>query len=455
MPRIVKGRDAGGSKGSRGTAGPGERGRAVDDDGGSDRPRTGIGRTWRAAQRPRPSRRRAHGLARLRQQRRPARYRRRLHAGPSGTTPTNESNSPVQAPRLREDPIPPRRTRPSHRRARRRRLRASPPGGAPRTRRALRRRSDDPPRRRRRARRRTLTSSSEARARHRSRRRHRVAQCMRASRPCCPPNPETAHRALGGMGEWNGVGGSRTGEVLRSFVCEGAIGAGGGRRFGVPGSCAVVPGGARSYPGARGRTRERAVVPGSARSYLKDPLRYDRAALRTTARAGGTTTRLYVRPRGTDDAQRRSGIHSPAPRAPQADGARRADQRRGTAGPMERSRTHADADARTRKQRATSTRDLRDSFAQGRARACCKEAAYRYRQRRRTRNINDSSCAFRPKPDPCSRIGHPSAGTDPRRQTVRRRPAPSKGTTTNDPTSGTTRARDPSPLPRQDRQRHP
>ena len=258
-------------------------------------------------------------------------------------------------------------------------------------------------------------------------------------------------------------------------MCEGAVGVGECRWFGTLEPCAVVPGSARSYPGARGRTQERAVVPRSARSYpeargrtrkravvpegarsyLKDPLRYDRAALRTTARAGGTTTRLYVRPRGTDDARRRSGIHSPAPRAPQADGARRADQRRGTAGPMERSRTHADADARTRKQRATSTRDLRDSFAQGRARACCKEAAYRYRQRRRTRNINDSSCAFRPKPDPCSRIGHPSAGTDPRRQTVRRRPAPSKGTTTNDPTSGTTRARDPSPLPRQDRQRHP
>ena len=114
---------------------------------------------------------------------------------------------------------------------------------------------------------------------------------------------------------------------------------------------------------------------------------------------------------------------------------------------MERSRTHADADARTRKQRATSTRDLRDSFAQGRARACCKEAAYRYRQRRRTRNINDSSCAFRPKPDPCSRIGHPSAGTDPRRQTVRRGPAPSKGTTTSDPTNGTTRHPRPEPAP--------
>ena len=131
-------------------------------------------------------------------------------------------------------------------------------------------------------------------------------------------------------------------------MCEGAVGVGECRWFGTLEPCAVVP--------------------GSARSYLKDPLRYDRAALRTTARAGGTTTRLYVRPRGTDDAQRRSGIHSPAPRAPQADGARRADQRRGTAGPMERSRTHADADARTRKQRATSTRDLRDSFAQGRAR---------------------------------------------------------------------------------------
>ena len=137
-------------------------------------------------------------------------------------------------------------------------------------------------------------------------------------------------------------------------------------RAGAGGSVSRGP--ARSYPGARGRTRKRAVVPGSAQSYLKDPLRYDRAKLRTTARAGGTTTRLYVRPRGTDDARRRSGIRSPAPRAPQADGARRADQQRRTAGPAERSRTHADANARTRKQRATSTRDLRDSFAQGRAR---------------------------------------------------------------------------------------
>ena len=147
-------------------------------------------------------------------------------------------------------------------------------------------------------------------------------------------------------------------------------------------------------------------------------------------------------------APRRPGLHRPT-----AHGARTSSA--GLAGPAERSRTHADANARTRKQRATSTRDLRDSFAQGRARACCKEAAYRYRQRRRTRNINDSSCAFRPKPDPCSRIGHPSAGTDPRRQTVRRGPAPSKGTTTSDPTSGTTRDQDPSPLPRQNRQRHP
>ena len=131
-------------------------------------------------------------------------------------------------------------------------------------------------------------------------------------------------------------------------------------------------------------------------------------------------------------APRRPGLHRPTAHGARTNGA-------GLAGPAERSRTHADADARTRKQRATSTRDLRDSFVQGRARACCKEAAYRYRQRRRTRNINDSSCAFRPKPDPCSRIGHPSAGTDARRQTVRRGPAPSKGTTTSDPTNGTTR----------------
>ena len=137
----------------------------------------------------------------------------------------------------------------------------------------------------------------------------------------------------------------RRGDTIRPFMCEGAVGVGECRWFGTLEPCAVVPGArgrtrrravgpgsAQSYPEARGRTRKRAVVPGGARSYLKDPLRYDRAALRTTARAGGTTTRLYVRPRGTDDARRRSGIRSPAPRAPQADGARRADQRRGARG---------------------------------------------------------------------------------------------------------------------------
>ena len=56
----------------------------------------------------------------------------------------------------------------------------------------------------------------------------------------------------------------------------------------------------------RGRTRERAVVPGGrvvvpggARSYLRASLRYDRVELRTTACAGGTTARFYVRPGGT------------------------------------------------------------------------------------------------------------------------------------------------------------
>ena len=124
----------------------------------------------------------------------------------------------------------------------------------------------------------------------------------------------------------------RRGDTIRPFMCEGAVGVGECRWFGTLEPCAVVPGSARSYPEARSRTRKRAVVPGSAQSYLKNPLRYDRAKLRTTARAGGTTTRLYVRPRGTDDARRRSGIRSPAPRAPQADGARRADQRRGARG---------------------------------------------------------------------------------------------------------------------------
>ena len=243
-------------------------------------------------------------------------------------------------------------------------------------------------------------------------------------------------------------------------VRSGRAGAGGS----VSRGRAVVPGGARSgRAGAGGSVSQgRAVVPGGARSYLRGVLRYDRVELRTTGSAGGTTAPDYVRPRGfTYDragpmthgdeaayAPRRPGLHRPTAHATRTSGA-------GLAGPAERSRTHADAGARTRKQRVTSTRDLRDSFVQGRARACCKEAAYRYRQRRRTRNINDSSCAFRPKPDPCSRIGHPSAGTDPRRQTVRRRPAPSKGTTTSDPTSGTTRDQDPSPLPRRGRQPAP
>ena len=60
-------------------------------------------------------------------------------------------------------------------------------------------------------------------------------------------------------------------------------------------------------------------------------------------------------------APRRPGLHRPTAHGARTNGA-------GLAGPAERSRTHADANARTRKQRATSTRDLRDSFAQGRAR---------------------------------------------------------------------------------------
>ena len=71
---------------------------------------------------------------------------------------------------------------------------------------------------------------------------------------------------------------------------------------------AVAPGSARSHPRARGRTRGRAVVPGSARSYLRGALRYDHGELRTTGSAGGTTARLYVRPRRADGARRRSGV---------------------------------------------------------------------------------------------------------------------------------------------------
>ena len=134
--------------------------------------------------------------------------------------------------------------------------------------------------------------------------------------------------------------------------CVGAVGAGGGRRFGVPGSCAVVPGsawsyvgargrtpgravvprGARSYPGTRGRTPGRAVVPRGARSYLRGALRYDRAELRTTGSTGNTTAPDYVRPRGftydragpmthgdeTGHAPRHPGLHRPAARRPAA-----------------------------------------------------------------------------------------------------------------------------------------
>ena len=95
--------------------------------------------------------------------------------------------------------------------------------------------------------------------------------------------------------------------------CVGAVGVGGCRRFGVSGR-AVVPGSAWSYVGTRGRTPGRAVVPRGAQSYLRGALRYDRAGLRTTAR-------LYVRPRRADDARRRNGARSPAPRAPPTGGA--------------------------------------------------------------------------------------------------------------------------------------
>ena len=77
--------------------------------------------------------------------------------------------------------------------------------------------------------------------------------------------------------------------ALRVRVWLGWAGAGG----------SVSRGPAWSYPGARGRTRGRAVVPGGARSYLRASLRYDRVELRTTACAGGTTARFYVRPGGT------------------------------------------------------------------------------------------------------------------------------------------------------------
>ena len=114
--------------------------------------------------------------------------------------------------------------------------------------------------------------------------------------------------------------------------CVGAVGAGGGRRFGVPGSCAVVPGSAWSYVGARGRTPGRAVVPRGAQSYLRGALRYDRAELRTTGSAGSTTAPDYVRPRGftydrekpvahgdeTGHAPRHPGLHRPAARRPAA-----------------------------------------------------------------------------------------------------------------------------------------
>ena len=53
---------------------------------------------------------------------------------------------------------------------------------------------------------------------------------------------------------------------------------------------AVVRGGARSYPGARGRTRGRAVVREPARSYLRPSLTYDLTQ-------EGTTVRWGVRPR--------------------------------------------------------------------------------------------------------------------------------------------------------------
>ena len=82
-------------------------------------------------------------------------------------------------------------------------------------------------------------------------------------------------------------------------------------------------------------------------AYDRERREYDRAGLRTT-------TRLCVRPREAGGARRRNGARSPAPRAPPASST-------GPAKSAERSRTHADADARTREQRTTSARDPRDS----------------------------------------------------------------------------------------------
>ena len=88
--------------------------------------------------------------------------------------------------------------------------------------------------------------------------------------------------------EWAGAGGSVPRGPARSYP---------GARGRTP-ERAVVPGDARSYPGTRGRTPERAVVPRSARSYLRGALRYDRAELRTTGSVRSTTALDCVRPRG-------------------------------------------------------------------------------------------------------------------------------------------------------------
>ena len=90
---------------------------------------------------------------------------------------------------------------------------------------------------------------------------------------------------------------------------------------------------------------------------------------------------------------------------------------------MERNGTHAStgAGARTRKQHATSTQDLRDSSVRQRTRIHCKEAAHRHQRRRRARNITHSSRAFRPNPGP----RNTRTPGQPHQQTIRRGPAPS------------------------------
>ena len=194
--------------------------------------------------------------------------------------------------------------------------------------------------------------------------------------------------------------------------------------------------GAWSYPGARGRTRERVVVPGGARPYLRGALRYDHVELRTTACGGGTTTRGRWRTRtkrGTlPGAPGFTGRWRAVPRPAERNGEHAVmgcaaanstgtDQRK--AASRAASALSSAGQQRAGQQRAGQRRAVRRPAARGRGAAKSVE-----RSRTRTGAVR-SQAARDEHSGPPGLIRTSERRDEPRRGTARRGPTPSAETT--------------------------